>query len=129
MLAAASAVSCQGNADFSDAAPKPVILNADEYRKEITEIDRLIFAPPPFGDERSNALTARLEELAVRVKAASDSKFLALEALEIRRLEARARIFRFDGQSEFSSQWRRIRNNLFDDRSWFARSAKDLEPR
>jgi uncharacterized protein (TIGR03067 family) len=27
-----------------------------------------------------------------------------------------------------SNQWMRIRNNVFDDRSWFARSAADLEP-
>lgn len=121
--------SCQDSADLSEAASKPVILNADEYRKEISEIDRLVFAPGPFLDERSNALTARLEELASRVNAVSDSKFLALEALEIRRLEARARNFRSDGQAEMSHQWMRIRNNLFDDRSWFARSAADLQPR
>jgi hypothetical protein len=128
-LLAFSLVSCQGDADFSEAAPKPVILNADEYRKEITAIDRLVFDPQPFLDERSAALTARLEELAARVKTVSDSKFLALEALELRRLSARARNFRSDGRADFSNQWMRIRNNLFDDRSWFARSAADLEPR
>jgi hypothetical protein len=31
-------------------------------------------------------------------------------------------------RSQLPNQWTRIRNNLFDDRSWFARSAADLEP-
>ena len=128
-LLAVSLGACQGDADFSQAAPTPVILNADEYQKEITEIDRLVFDPQPFLDERSAALTARLEELAARVKASSDSKFLALEALELRRLSARARIFRSDGRTELGKQWMRIRNELFEGRSWFVHSAADLERR
>src|SRR6266850_6480090 len=30
-------------------------------------------------------------------------------------------------RSQLENQWMRIRNNLFDDRSWFARSAKDVD--
>ena len=128
-LVAFSSGSCRGNADFSQAAPAPAILDADAYRKEISEIDRLVFDPKPFQDERSAALTARLEELARRVQATSGPRSAALGALELRRLEARARNFRFDGTSDFGSQWVRIRGDVFGARSWFARSAEDLEPR
>jgi hypothetical protein len=30
-------------------------------------------------------------------------------------------------RAQLPQQWMRIRNNLFDDRSWFARNAADLE--
>src|SRR6266436_6867196 len=105
-----------------------VILNADEYRQEITDIDRLVFDEKPFDKDRRALLATKLGELAARVKAAKDSHFLEIEAYEITRLA--------DGfknmpeqplRSQLPNQWMRIRNNLFDDRSWFARSAADFE--
>jgi len=128
-LVAFSSGSCRGKADFREATPAPAVLDADAYRKEIGEIDRLVFDPKPFKDERSAALAARLEDLARRVQAVSDSRSAALGALELRRLEARARNFRFDGKSDFGSAWTRVRRDLFGDRNWFARGASDLEPR
>jgi len=105
-----------------------VILNADVYRQEITDIDRLVFDEKLFDKDRRALLATKLGELAARVKAAKDSHFLEIEAYEITRLA--------DGfknmpeqplRSQLPNQWMRIRNNLFDDRSWFARSAADLE--
>ena len=127
-LSVFSLPACKVDADFSDVAPKPVILNADEYRKEITGLDRLIFGEGTFREARRAALAKKLGELAERVRASSDSPFIALEALEIRRLAEAVKSVP-DGASptSFQNEWMRIRNNLFDDRSWFARSAADLE--
>jgi hypothetical protein len=115
--------------------PKPleetlqvVTLNADEYRQEITGIDRLVFDEKPFDDDRRALLAAKLGELAARVKTAKDSHFLEIEAYEIRRLGDGSKNMPEQGlRSQLPIQWMRIRNNLFDDRSWFARSAADLE--
>jgi len=106
-----------------------VILNADEYRQEITDIDRLVFDDKPFDKDRRALLAAKLGELAERVKAARDSHFLEIEAYEIKRLaDGSKNMPEQPLRSQLPNQWMRIRNNLFDDRSWFARSAADLEP-
>ena len=106
-----------------------VILNPDEYRPEITEIDRLVFDEKPFDKERRALLAIKLEELAARVKAAKESHFLDIEAYEIKKLaDGSKNMPEQPLRSQLPNQWMRIRNNLFDDRSWFARSAADLEP-
>jgi hypothetical protein len=106
-----------------------VMLNADEYRQEITDIDRLVFDEKPFDDGRRTLLATKLGELAARVKTAKDSHFLEIEAYEIKRLADGSKNMPEPGlRNQLPNQWMRIRNNLFDDRSWFARSAADLEP-
>jgi hypothetical protein len=118
---------CKGDADFSDAMPAPVTLNADDYRREISDIDRLVFEEKPFGETRREALAARLEELAKRVRASSNSRFITIEVLELKRLASIAKRFPPDAaRTPLHNEWMRIRNNLFDDRSWFARSSRDL---
>lgn len=108
---------------------QPLILNPDEYRPEITEIDRLVFDEKPFDKERRALLATKLEELAARVKAAKESRFLDIEVYEIKKLaDGSKNMPEQPLRSQLPNQWMRIRNNLFDDRSWFARSAADLEP-
>jgi hypothetical protein len=108
--------------------PAPVAVNADQYRREISLIDRLVFEEKPFGEARREALATRLEELARRVRASSDSRFITIEVLELKRLALMAKRFSADTpRTTFHNQWMRIRNNLFDDRSWFARSSRDLD--
>ena len=127
-LAVLSLWACKGDADFSDAMPAPVTLNADEYRGEISGIDRLVFEEKPFGETRRAALGTKLEELARRVRAASDSRFITIEVLELKRLASMAKRFPPDApRTTLHNEWMRIRNNLFDDRSWFARSFRDLD--
>jgi len=128
-LSAATLFSCRGDADFSDAAPKTIVLSAEEYREDITAIDRLIFESRPWDYQRQGALATRLEELARRIREKFDSRFLELESLELKRLAEMAK--GLPGESlrkALPDQWMRIRNNLFEDRAWFARSAADLEP-
>jgi hypothetical protein len=117
------------NADLSQHLPQPVLLNADDYRQEITGIDRLLFSPTVYDDARRVQLTAKLEGLAARVEAGSDSRFLKMEASEIRILAGLARNTRAGvPRDHLEENWTRIRNNLFEDRSWMARSAADLTP-
>ena len=74
-------------------------------------------------------LATKLGELAARVKAAKDSHFLEIEAYEIKKLaDGSKNMPEQPLRSQLPNQWMRIRNNLFEDRSWFARSAADLEP-
>lgn len=121
---------CQGNADFSDAMPAPVTLSAETYRGEIMEIDRLVFETQPFTAERRQRLAQSLEELSRRVRAGSDSRFLKIESLEIRRLAEAARTLPSSPPPRaLTDNWMRIRSNLFEDRAWFARSAADLPGR
>jgi len=134
MLAVAALWGCGKSAP--EPPPKPleetlqvVMLNADEYRQEITDIDRLVFDEKPFDDHRRTLLATKLGELAARVKTAKDSHFLEIEAYEIKRLADGSKNMPEQGlRNQLPNQWMRIRNNLFDDRSWFARSAADLEP-
>ena len=129
LMSLMSVCSCRGNADFSGAMPAPVTLPAEDYRPEITAIDRLVFKQGPFDESRRNALSGELEGLARRMKASSDSRFIAIEALELRRLAEVAKKAPARPLSPMlADQWMRIRSNLFDDRGWFARSAADLAP-
>jgi hypothetical protein len=119
---------CKGDADFSAAAPAPVTLSAEEYREAITDVDRLVFGAGAVDGARRGALSRALEAMAGRVKATSDSRFLLLESLELRRLAAAAKRLPSEAlPASYANEWMRIRSNLFDDRSWFARSAADLE--
>jgi hypothetical protein len=133
VVVAGSLCGC-GKASNDSAEPKPadqlqlVTLNPDEYRQEITDIDRAVFGAEPFDDARHEMLTANLEKLAQRVKSAGDSRFLKMEADEIMTLARVSRKMREEGlRTQLPNQWMRIRNNLFEDRYWFARSAADLE--
>ena len=124
-LVALFACSC----DFSERIPQPVTLNADEYRQEITDIDRLVFSPKAYDEARAGKLAANLQDLASRVTAGSDSRFLKLEAREIKTLAELARHTSANAPlSHLQENWMRIRNNLFEDRYWMARSAADLAP-
>jgi hypothetical protein len=106
-----------------------VILNADEYRQEISEIDRLIFETQSMTKERRNTLVKKLGALAQGMTSKSDSRFIAIEAQELRQLADYAGSRGPDAaRTTLENNWMRIRNNVFDDRSWFARSAADLEP-
>jgi hypothetical protein len=117
------------NSDLSQHPPQPVLLNADDYRQELTDIDRLLFSPKAYDDARRVQLGAELEGLAARVGAGSDSRFLKMEASEIRILAALAKNTRATvPRDHLEENWMRIRNNLFEDRSWMARSAADLKP-
>jgi hypothetical protein len=117
------------SADLSKQLPEPVTLNADDYRPEITDVDRLLFSPKPYDDERRVQLAATLEGLASHITAGSDSRFLKGEASEIRTLASLAKHTSATvPRDHLEENWMRIRNNLFEDRSWMARSAADLQP-
>lgn len=125
-LALGAMVAC--NYDLTQRLPEPVFLNADDYRQEITDIDRLIFSSKAYDEARRNQLAAKLETLASRITSGSDSRFLKMEAGEIRTLANLAQHIRANAPgNHLQENWMRIRNNLFDDRYWMARSASDLE--
>jgi hypothetical protein len=111
--------------------PTVVTLPAGAYETEIRDIDRLVFEERPITDVRRTALAKRLEGLADRVFAEakrSKSKFLALESLEIRHLaNISKRLEEKPPPQPLLDNWMRLRNNLFEDREWMARSARDLE--
>jgi hypothetical protein len=115
--------------DLSKPLPEPVTLNADDYRQEITGIDRLLFSPKPYDDARRAQLATTLEGLASRITTGSESRFLKMEASEIKILASLAKhTSASDPRDHLEENWMRIRNNLFEDRSWMARSAADLQP-
>jgi len=112
----------------SQQLPQPVTLNADDYRTEITDIDRLVFSPKAYDEARRNQLAAKLQGLASRVTVDSDSRFLAMEAHEINTLAYLAQhTSAIPPRDHLQENWMRIRNNLFEDRYWMARSAADVQ--
>jgi alcohol dehydrogenase class IV len=126
IIALVATVGC--NTDVSQLAPKPVTLNADEYRQEIADIDRLLFSPKAYDESRREKLAGNLEALASRITAGSDSRFLKMEASEIRTLASLTKHTSASApRDSLENNWIRIRNNLFEDRYWMARSAADLE--
>lgn len=127
-VCAALVAGCSGEADFSDAI-KTEILPAEQYESEIRSIDRLLFREEPLGKDGVKSLGDTIDGVAKRVAAAkAGSKFLNIESLELRLLAEHARQLPPDGTGKrLQNDWMRIRNNLFDDRAWFARSAADLE--
>jgi hypothetical protein len=128
----AAVVSCSGDADFSDAMPAPVTLSAEAYQTELMAIDRLVFEDKPIGEPRRIALAGRLERLSKRIDSeakARKSKFLVIESLEVRHLaEISKSLPEKPPPQPLLDNWMRLRNNLFDDRAWMARSARDLGP-
>jgi uncharacterized protein (TIGR03067 family) len=127
-VCAALVAGCSGEADFSGAI-QTEILPAETYEAEIRSIDRFLFREAPLGKDGVKTLGETIDGLAKRVAAAhAGSKFLKLESLELRLLGEHARSLPPDGTGKrLQNDWMRIRNNLFDDRAWFARSAADLE--
>jgi uncharacterized protein (TIGR03067 family) len=109
--------------DFSSDMPT---FNADQYRQEISDIDRLIFQELPLNEERAESLAQKLEGLAQKIQSESKTRFIAMEAGELQQLAGYARPSA--PRQMLQNNWMRIRNNVFDDRAWFARSAADLEP-
>lgn len=128
VLSAAILAGCQIEADFSDSVDV-VTLNADEYQREIASIDQLLFTESPLGEAGVRSLSEKFASLAARVAAHDpQSRFLKVESLEIRLMAERAKRLSPKGTGvSLQNNWMRIRNNLFDDRAWFVRSAADLE--
>src|ERR1700724_1558937 len=79
------------NSDLSQHAPQLVVLNAEEYRQQITDIDRLLFSTKPYDDARHVQLADKLEGLASRITTGTDAPFLKMEASEIRTLAVLAK--------------------------------------
>ena len=128
-LAVALVVMFGCGVDLSKPLAKPVTLNPDEHRPEITGIDRFLLSPKPYDDARRAQLATTLEGLASRITAGSESRFLKMEGSEIKTLASLAKhISASDARDHLQENWMRIRNNLFEDRSWMARSAADLQP-
>jgi hypothetical protein len=127
VLCAALLAGCSVEADFSDALPTET-LEAEKYQQEIAAVDRLLFTESPLGEAGVRSLEQKLTGLSKRVGTLSDSKFLKLESLELQLLAKRAgRLSPAGTGAALQNDWMRIRNNLFDDRAWFVRSAADLE--
>ena len=118
---------CHIEGDFSENI-ETVILPAEEYEQEIKAIDQLLFREQPLGEAGVRELEQWIEGLAARVGKSSDTRFIKLESLELKLLAKRAgRLAPRGTGKELQNDWMRLRNNLFDDRWWFARSAADLE--
>jgi len=127
VLAAMLLAGCSSEADFSENI-ETVILPAEEYRQEITAIDRLVFREEPLGEEGVRELEDLLTAVSKRVRAHSDTTFIKLETMELTLLAKKAgRLSPRGTGKELQNDWMRLRNNLFDDRWWFARSAADLD--
>jgi uncharacterized protein (TIGR03067 family) len=127
LLSFCALAGCQGDADFSGAVSGVRTLDPNPYRTVIVQIDRLVFDPKEYDAKRADDLGAKLDQLAARIGAIDDTQFMRLESLELRAMAEKARrTTPRESMDALQNNWMRIRNNLFDDQSWFARSAADL---
>lgn len=127
VLLALALAGCRFEGDFSENI-ETVILPAEEYQQEIAAIDRLLFREEPLGDAGVRELEQVIDGMAARVRKTSDTRFIQVETLELKLLAKRAGRLSPRGTGEaLQNDWMRLRNNLFDDRSWFVRSAADLD--
>ncbi|HSP15039.1 MAG TPA: hypothetical protein VLV78_09825 [Thermoanaerobaculia bacterium] len=118
---------CGVEADFSGSLQTQTLV-AERYEQEIKTIDRFVFEEKPLGEDGARNLENVLHGLSGRVCTRCDSKFLKVESLELQLLAKRAGRLAPNGTgASLQNDWMRIRNNLFDDRAWFARSARDLD--
>lgn len=105
-------------------------LDPSRYAASITAVDEVIFRSGPLDSERREALAAPLRTLATQVQTREAGTAAAHFAVELRTLANLAEHLRADlpvEDSQLPDQWMRIRNSLFDDASWFARSEADLD--
>lgn len=127
ILVALALAGCRFEGDFSESM-ETVILPAEEYQQEIAAVDRLLFREEPLGEAGPRELEQVIDGMAARVRKTSDTRFIQVETLELKLLAKRAgRLSPRGTGRELQNDWMRIRNNLFDDRAWFVRSAADLE--
>jgi uncharacterized protein (TIGR03067 family) len=127
LLTLCAFAACRGEADFSGAISGVRTLDPNPYRTAIVQIDRLVFDPKEFDARRADELGAKLDQLAARIGAIDDTQFMRLESLELRAMAEKARrTTPREPMDGLQNNWMRIRNNLFDDQAWFARSAADL---
>jgi hypothetical protein len=127
LLCVAVLAGCKADADFSDNL-RVDQLPAEDYRGEIASIDRFLFRTTPLAGNDARDLEQIIDGLATRVaNADKSSRFLKLESLELQLLAKRAGRLSGATGSQLQDNWMRIRNNVFDDRAWFVRSANDLD--
>lgn len=106
---------------------KPV--DPQRYESAISAVDREIFTSGVLNDTRRESLSSRLQALASEIDTHEGGKPVVHFASELRTLARLAERLRTDlpiEDSQLQDQWMRIRNSVFDDASWFARSEADL---
>lgn len=107
-------------------------LDPGRYEARIRGVDREIFVPGLLDDSRREVLAARLVELAEEIERHEGNTpaiHFAGELRTLARLTERQRDDLPVDDGPLQDQWRRIRGSLFDDASWFAHSAADLNAR
>lgn len=104
-------------------------VDPERYHASITAVDQEIFTSGVLDDARRESLSSRLQALASEIDIHEGGKPVVHFASELRTLARLAERLRADlpiEDSPLQDQWMRIRNSVFDDASWFARSEADL---
>lgn len=104
-------------------------VDPERYHASITAVDQEIFTSGLLDDARRESLSSRLQALASEIDIHEGGKPVVHFASELRTLARLAERLRADlpiEDSQLQDQWMRIRNSVFDDASWFARSEADL---
>lgn len=119
---------CSMDTNFTALANiKPV--DPQRYESSITAVDQEIFTSGLLDDARRESLSSRLQAVASAIEIHEGGKPVVHFASELRTLARLAERLRADlpiEDSQLQDQWMRIRNSVFDDASWFARSEADL---
>ena len=122
LLATAGCGSFDYNAMEKMAAQQP--LDPGAYETSIRDVDRQVFASGDLDPARRQAVAAGLRALADRMGRPEANDLVRHFAGELRTLAGR--VERRGNAAQLQHQWMRIRASVFDDASWFARSAADL---
>lgn len=105
------------------AVPAPV-LPADDYRQEITTIDRLVFSSV-LDDRTRMMVVGNLAALAGRLDTPGRPEPVRETLQELRELAVRISDRRVATAEQLQGEWSRVRAALFGSRDWFATSVGD----
>ena len=134
LCVALAALACLGGCSIPSPRQLWVIaesspVDPEKYRAPIQSVERLLFRDEPFTAEVRESVSVRILRLQDELAVGENSALAIAFEGELTRLAdmTRPRFGPGAEQTYVTTQWQRIRSSLFDDASWFAFNADDVD--
>lgn len=116
---------CKENKDPKKTTPAAAqLLPADDYRQELTTIDRLVFTDA-LDDRYRMMVVGNMAALAGRLDVPSRPPAVRARLQDLRDLAVRISERRLNTPQQVQAEWVRVRTSLFGEREWFASSTSE----
>lgn len=124
VISLAALAGCKGKEQAKKAAPAAQLLPADDYRQEITTIDRLVFTDV-LDDRYRMMVVGNMAALAGRLDIPGRPAAVRERLHALRDLAVRISDRRLNAPQQVQAEWVRVRTSLFGEREWFATSTAE----